>query len=340
MPKGVTLCLQIKQLTVSKFQAGIKQKTIAEQLNLNRSVVSKTLKLYRLRKSLLSPPKTGRPRKTTSKSDKKIINRAKLNPFLTAVRIKSELDDVDVSVHTIRRRLKEDGLSARKPSKKPFISRKNRTARLQFAHDHLNWSQSKWNTVLFSDESKFNLYSSDGILWVRRPINKRFDPKYTLGTIKHGGGNVQVWGCFSGSEMGPIIKINGIMDRYKYLEILTNTMLPYAEDNMPLRWCFQHDNDPKHTAKIVKKFFEDEGVTVMKWPAQSPDLNPIENLWDLVDQKIRAQHPEKFNNSAELFEAIKIAWNAVPKETIEKLIGSMRRRCLEVIKNKGYATKY
>lgn len=289
---------------------------------------------------MISPTKTGRPRKTTPRIDTKIKTMALKNPFYTAVDIKAQLEELDISVHTVRRRLRDSGLPARKPSKKPFISKKNRTTRLQFAYDHLNWSETRWNSVLFSDESKFNLFSSDGILWVRRPKNKRFDPKYTLGTIKHGGGNVQVWGCFSGHKMGPIVKIDGIMDRYKYLEILSDTMLPYAEENMPLRWRFQHDNDPKHTAKVVKTFFIDQNITVIKWPAQSPDLNPIENLWDLVDQKIRTEHPEKFKNSAELFEAVEAAWHSVPQETIRNLVGSMKRRCLAVIKNKGYATKY
>ncbi|CAH1998169.1 unnamed protein product [Acanthoscelides obtectus] len=81
----------------------------------------------------------------------------------------------------------------------------------------------------------------------------------------------------------------------------------------------------------------DHNINVIKRPAQSPHLNPIENLWDLVDTKIRTEHPEKLKNSAELFETIEVAWNSID---IDSLIGSMRKRCLAVIKNKGYATKY
>ncbi|CAH2009196.1 unnamed protein product [Acanthoscelides obtectus] len=80
----------------------------------------------------------------------------------------------------------------------------------------------------------------------------------------------------------------------------------------------------------------DHNINVIKWPAQSPDFNPI----DLVDKTIRSEHPEKFKNSAELFETIEVAWNSIPKEIIDSLIGSMRKRCLAVIKNKGFATKY
>ncbi|XP_050297730.1 uncharacterized protein LOC126737076 [Anthonomus grandis grandis] len=134
MPRGITLALCIKQLIISKYQSGVKQAIIAKQLGLNRSVVSKTIKLHHIRNSLISPPKTGRPRKTTPRVDEKIKSIALENPFNTAMDIKSQLDDVNISIHTVRRRLRDSGLPARTPSKKPFISKKNRTARVQFAH--------------------------------------------------------------------------------------------------------------------------------------------------------------------------------------------------------------
>jgi len=111
-----------------------------------------------------------------------------------------------------------------------------------------------WSNVLFSDESKFELFGSDGIKYVRRPVDKRFDVRYQIPTVKHGGGSVMVWGCMSASETGPLVLVNGKMDKFQYKSILENVMLPYAEAHMRPGWFFQQDNDPKHTSKIVKKY--------------------------------------------------------------------------------------
>ena len=87
-----------------------------------------------------------------------------------------------------------------------------------------------------------------------------------------------IWGCFSYYGVGPIYHIPGIMDQFGYIKILEEVMLPYAEEEMPLKWVFQQDNDPKHTSKRAASWFQTNKIKVMEWPAQSPDLNPIEKL--------------------------------------------------------------
>jgi transposase len=107
-------------------------------LNLNRSVISKIISLYNQRRSLINVPKSGRPRKTTRITERKIGMLSRQNPFWDAVKIKKKIPNVSLSVSSIRRRFNEIGLYGRKPAKKPFISVKNRRARLQFAKEHLN----------------------------------------------------------------------------------------------------------------------------------------------------------------------------------------------------------
>jgi len=164
-----------------------------------------------------------------------------------------------------------------------------------------------------------------------------FDPRYTAGTVKHKGGNIMVWGAFSLSGIGPLHRIAGIMDQVQYREIMEKVMLPHARQNMPRGWVLQQDNDPKHTAKSVKKWFTDNKLRVMEWPPQSPDLNPIESLWGEVEQKLKGR---KFKKPDELFDAVNQEWTNLPTELLEKLVGSMPRRCKAVLDVNGASTKY
>ncbi|CAK9834280.1 Transposable element Tcb2 transposase [Anthophora retusa] len=238
---------------------------------------------------------------------------------------------------TVRRRLEDFNLRGRKPQKKPLLSSRNRKRRLAFAKAHKHWTSEDWQKVLFSDESKFNRVCSDGIRYVRRRIGESLKTQCVLKTLKHGGGNVMVWACFSRSGPGPICRINGIMDRFQYKDILKNTMLPFARNNMSDDFIFQNDNDPKHTARVVKQFFQEENITVLPWPSQSPDINPIENLWSIIKKTVQGYKPKHLN---ELYSTIETAWSNITVDQCKKLIDSMPRRCTEVIRNNGYWTKY
>lgn len=288
-----------------------------------------------------SEGKRGLKRLTTPQMDHRIVRIAKKDPFKTASDIKVELA-LEISTRTIRRRLVEGCLYGRSARHVPKLSKKNVRDRMTFAKNHLDWNGpegiKKWRNILWSDESKINMFGSDGKQYVRRPINKEFCPLYTKKTVKHGGGNIKVWGCFSYSGVGPLYWIKEIMDQHIYVDdILQNIMLPYSEDNMPLKMVFMQDNDPKHTSRKAKSFFEAHQINVLPWPAQSPDLNPIEHLWKDLKVAVSLKKP---TNKQQLWLAAKGAWESIPVERCQQLIDSMPRRCQAVIKNKGQATKY
>lgn len=146
-----------------------------------------------------------------------------------------------------------------------------------------------------------------------------------------------VWGCFSLSGVGPLHQINGIMDSKMYKDIMETVMLPFAKKNMPKKWIYQQDNDPKHKSKLLTTFFKQKKIALLPWPSQSPDLNPIEHLWAELDTRTKGI---KASNAAEKFDILSKEWEAIPKATLEKLIDSMPRRCQAVIDSLGYATKY
>jgi hypothetical protein len=108
--------------------------------------------------------------------------------------------------------------------------------------------------VIWSDESKFNLYSDDGKGYVRRPINQRYNKRYTTATVKFGDGNIMVWGRFCWYGLGPLHRITDKMDQFQYKEILKTLMLPHAQENLPVNWQFRQDNDSKHIAISVKNW--------------------------------------------------------------------------------------
>lgn len=99
-----------------------------------------------------------------------------------------------------------------------MISKKNKALRLKFAKEHVEWSVGDWSRVLGSNESKFMLFDTHGIRYVRRPANKKYDLKYTVPTVKHSGSSVFVWGCFLRDVMGPIEKVEGTLNTPKYFE--------------------------------------------------------------------------------------------------------------------------
>ena len=134
--------------------------------------------------------------------------------------------------------------------------------------------------------------------------------------------------------MGILEKVEGRLDGNGYINILENALIRTCDKlSMPRGWIFQQDNATCHTSRLVKQWFNDENVTVMNWPAPSPDLNPLENLWDYL-------HKKNPHNVKELWTVINEAWNKFPHERLLKLIDSMPNRCKAVIKARGGPTRY
>ena len=150
-----------------------------------------------------------------------------------------------------------------------------------------------------------------------------------------------MWGCMTWEGVGFANKIDGRMDGDLYLQILKDELqqtLEYYGLNPP-DIIFQQDNDPKHTCRLVKNWLEEQEFRTIVWPAQSPDLNPIENLWGCLKRKL-AEHENSPNGIHELQERVQVEWERMPVEECQKLIESMPRRVQAVLKAKGGYTKY
>ncbi len=147
--------------------------------------------------------------------------------------------------------------------------------------------------------------------------------------------SVMIWAAMSSAGVGPLCFLKSTVNAAIYQEILEHFMLPSADKLYgDADFIFQQDLAP---AKGTKSWFNDHGVTVLDWPANSPDLNPIENLWGIVKRKMRDTRP---NNADDLKATVKETWASIPPQQCHKLITSMPRRIEAVIKAKGAPTKY
>ncbi len=225
----------------------------------------------------------------------------------------------------------------RKRATKPLLNQRQRQRRLTWAVEKNNWTVAQWSKVLFSDESTFCISFVNQAPRVWRKSGEAQNPCCLKSSVKFPQ-SVMIWAAMSSAGVGPLCFLKSTVNAAIYQEILEHFMLPSADK---LYWdadfIFQQDLAPAHTAKGTKSWFNDHGVTVLDWPANSPDLNPIENLWGIVKRKMRDTRP---NNADELKATVKETWASIPPQQCHKLITSMPRRIEAVIKAKGAPTKY
>ncbi len=191
--------------------------------------------------------------------------------------------------------------------------------------------RTQWSKVLFSDESKFCISFGNQGPRVWRKSGEAQNPCCLKSSVKFPQ-SVMIWAAMSSAGVGPLCFLKSTVNSAIYQEILEHFMLPSADKLYgDADFIFQQDLAPAHTAKGTKSWFNDHGVTVLDWPANSPDLNPIENLWSIVKRKMRDTRP---NNADELKATVKETWASIPPQQCHKLTTSMPRRIEAVIKAK------
>ncbi|KAI3375538.1 hypothetical protein L3Q82_003864 [Scortum barcoo] len=161
-----------------------------------------------------------------------------------------------VTKATISNTLRRQGLKSCSARRVPLLKPVHVQARLKFAREHLDDPEEDWENVIWSDETKIELFGKNSTCRVWRRKNAELHPKNTIPTVKHGGGNIMMlWGCFSAKGPGRLIRVKERMNGAMYGEILSENLLPSARAlKMKRGWVFQHDNDPKHTARATKEW--------------------------------------------------------------------------------------
>jgi len=322
------------------IQTGLSCRMVMTKTGISKSSVS------RIRRTLQEVPfisKGGRPKKLNPR-DVRTCVRAICNGAKSAKSIAQQLRtdfDIICTAQTVRRALLSEGFQAKKKIKKPAISEKNRKARLAFAKSHKDWTIYDWHRIVFSDETKINRLCSDGITWCWVPKNSGLTSARISPTVKGGGGSIMMWGCITHKGPGLACQIEGKMDQNLYRSILEDELFQTLDlyDLKQSKTIFMQDNDPKHRAKSVMKWLAEQDFSILDWPAQSPDLNPIENLWRQVKLML-----SRFDSPpiglAELWDRTASVFSQITASECVSLYETMPSRMAAVIKAKGRWTKF
>jgi len=326
------------------IKEGLPSRTIAFREKVSHSSVIRIKQRQEKTGSFNVKPKPGRPRILTERHDRNIARLIKSGQCSNAVQVQKNLisyENITVSPNTVRRSLKRQGLAARVKKRKPLLLKRHRIARKKFAKKYRDWTIEDWRKVVWSDESKFLIFGSDGREWCWKDPKLPLQPQHIKPTVKFGGGSVMMWGCMGAFGMGKYCKIDGRMDGELYREILKDEFMgTLSVCNLGIDdVIFQQDNDPKHTAKKTYEWFDDNNVEILDWPSQSPDLNPIEHLWNEIDRRLR-NLPDNITSENDLWNKIQQVWNEIDIDFCLKLIDTMPQRINDVFKAGGGYTKW
>ncbi|GFW19627.1 transposable element Tcb1 transposase [Trichonephila clavipes] len=256
-------------------------------------------------------PRQGRRRATTPNEDRYLVLTARRHRNMNATLLQQHRSatGTTVSTRTVRNRLHGVGLYARRPMVCVRLTSRHRRDRREWATEHVNWRRNEWSNVLFSDESRFSVH----------PNNRR----------------IFIW-----RECGNLYIIrDGPLTARRYSdEILRPIVVPYAAA-IGDDFILMDDNCRPHRANLVEDFLFEEGIVRMEWPASSPDMNPIEHVWDALGRRVAGHQPPP-QTLQELERALLEEWDRIPQLVINSLIDSMPQRCSALLAVRGNHTPY
>ena len=309
------------------------------------SVDHKTAKKIRMKilsgeNIFMQQTKIGAPTKRTTELIEYIDKMTKRNRRMSNEELARIIRNIsqlpNVSPSTVQKIRRELGYKFLPPLRTFFLSDEQKIARLAFCVKHLN-ENTKWDNVLFTDECYFWLGEDHRPLYRKRGEHT----KDVLVHEKKFNEKILVFGGISRSYKTNLIVLqNGTVDAITYIDDLIDEsgLIPSMNEVYGVKkWVLMQDGASAHTAKVTLDYLRTYVNILENWPAMSPDLNPIENLWAIMKAKVSELRPQ---NKEQLIEYVIAVWNSLEQQMISNLVDSMKERLEAVVKNNGEQTDF
>ena len=318
-------------LTPSQILSALK----VEDIYTTRQTVARFIKRFLETGSISRKEGSGRPSKITQRVLELVEHRMREDDETTATQLHMLLTSfgVSISLSTILRSRAMLGWTFRGSKYCQLIRHQNKHKRFLWAAGHYyELLNNGFEDVIWTDETTVQLETH------RRHTYRKKGEQATLKPRPKHPIKLHVWAGISKRGPTPIVIFKGIMNAELYTSILEMSLVPFICNTYPDSHRFMQDNDPKHTSRTAQNFFETHEINWWKTPPESPDMNPIENLWHELKEYIRRE--VKPTTQSELIVGIKRFWNTVDVNKCNKYINHLQKVIPKVIELDGAATGY
>lgn len=323
----------VRMKVVEAYKTEKNKAKIGRLFGISRTTIGSIIKKFEVHGSMENRHRSGRKPKFTVRDEVQLSRIVKTNSRGTLDDITSEINNAKDSTFcskTVRRKLFKMGYNRPVQKKKMVVRVCNRKKRVSWCRERKNWTvDDHWKDWIFSDECQVEIGNNNRV-YIWRKTDEVDNPHLVCPPSKRI--------CYEG--VGTLTSVNGNINSEKYIEILENNLWPVIVRHFPHgNYVFQDDNAPVHRSRLLNAYMEENNVNTTSWPAQSPDINIIENIWLKLKRHLQCTR-NTIDSKDQLIAEVTRFWQNISVDYIRQLYDTIPTRLQEVIKMKGNLTKY